>query len=332
MGLFDKLKPKYKNSDSEIRKEGVLELAADKKNILKNQKILNDLARNDPSSQVRMAAIENVVGEGSVCYAALNDPDSKVRNVAVKRLDDFIDGSLYNYLIPSSDGTYEVISNKEILENIAVNDSSEDVRQSANKILEKYNNINFGTYHNSIERANEYWTIRRFGWKNKPQFTLFKFDDAVNAETALLEMPFIHKNSITGELICDRMMEYGFYEAESGTYEAIIGGFDLTLDEYNKAEDSFRKYGGELKTHQEPNPTVKACNVADGNSLNVKYKETVKNSYGSVYEVYEAPKPEDAMMFLGSKTVTQNSYFIVVETPKGSFARDIIGIYQEIYI
>ena len=104
------------------------------------------------------------------------------------------------------------------------------------------------------------------------------------------------------------------------------------MDEYNKAEDSFRKYGGELKTHQEPNASVKACNVANGNSLNVKYKETVKNSYGSVYEVYEAPKPEDAMMFLGGKTVTQDSYFIVVETPVGSFARDIIGIYQEIYI
>jgi len=33
------------------------------------------------------------------------------------------------------------------------------------------------------------------------------------------------------------------------------------------------------------------------------------------------------MMFLGGKTVTRDSYFIVVETPQGSFARDIIGIY-----
>ena len=161
MGLFDKLKPKYKSNDSETRREGVLELTADKKNILKNQKILNDLARNDPSSQVRIVAIENLVGDSSVRYAALNDSDLEVRNVAVKRLDDFIDGSFYNYLVPASDETTEARSIKEILEAVVVNDSSDDVRQSADKILEKYNNINFGTYHNSIDRANEYWTIRQ---------------------------------------------------------------------------------------------------------------------------------------------------------------------------
>lgn len=331
MGLFDKLKPKYKNNDSEIRKQGVLELVNDKKNIVKNQKILMDLAKNDLSSEVRIVAIENVIGDSSVRYAALNDSDSKVRNVAVNRLDDFNDGSLFNYLIPAGDGKSEPQSIKEILENIADNDSSDEVRQSAKKIIEKYDNINFGTRHDSIQRASEYWTMRRFGWKNKPQFTLFKFENSTDAEKALLELPFIHKSTITGELICDRMMEFGYYEAEEGTYEAIVGGFDLTLEEYNLAEETFKKYGGELKTHLEPSASVKACLVENGNSVNVKFKEKVENN-GSTYEVYEAPKPEDAMMFLGGKTVIEDFYYVVVETPQGSFARDKIGMYQEIYL
>lgn len=36
-----------------------------------------------------------------------------------------------------------------------------------------------------------------------------------------------------------------------------------------------------------------------------------------------------AIAFLKDKTVTQKMYYVVVDTPEGSFGRDINGLYQE---
>lgn len=217
-----------------------------------------------------------------------------------------------------------------------MNDESSRVRLAAaenitdEKVLTditQYIKFNFGNYHNTFAKAHEYWMSRRFGWKNKPQFTLFTFENAKDAEEALLEMDFIHKYN--GELICDRMMEYGYYETEQGIYEVILAGFDLTLDEYHKAEESFEKYGGKVKIHQEPEADVTPCIMINGNSENVKFKEETSNN-GFKYKVYIADCPEDAGLFLAHIYV-DSSTICVCETPIGSFAKDI-NIFQEIYL
>ena len=45
------------------------------------------------------------------------------------------------------------------------------------------------------------------------------------------------------------------------------------------------------------------------------------------YEIYKAPNREQALAFLKGKTVTQPMYYIEVETPEGTFGRDLKGIY-----
>ena len=224
MGLFDKLKPKYKNNDSEIRKQGVLELVNDKKNIVKNQKILMDLAKNDPSSEVRIVAIENVIGDSSVRYAALNDSDSKVRNVAVNRLDDFIDGSLFNYLIPAGDGKSEPQSIKEILENIADNDSSDEVRQSAKKIIEKYKNDT------QLEVKETGSTIENVYWN----------EDIKIKKSYLSTEDYIYTNSsdISKYLLFGTLNEGYKYTVKDG--ETILDT-DLTEEEIELLNKSLRK-------------------------------------------------------------------------------------------
>ena len=44
--------------------------------------------------------------------------------------------------------------------------------------------------------------------------------------------------------------------------------------------------------------------------------------------LYEAPNKSSAIEFLKTKTVSQNSYFIVVETPEGRVVKDIQGIFD----
>ena len=71
-------------------------------------------------------------------------------------------------------------------------------------------------------------------------------------------------------------------------------------------------------------------NLVKGDKSKVKYKETVKGNDGiSVYEVYTGPDKPSAIEFLKDKTVTQKMYYVVVDTPEGSFGRDINGLYQE---
>lgn len=197
-----------------------------------------------------------------------------------------------------------------------------------------YERDNMGTRQETIGQANAYWLGERFKMPKKPPFTLFTMPSAKAAEDALLEMPFIHKAADTGKLICDRIMTFGYYAVTmngqlTGEYEALITGFDFTLDEFNKAEDAFKRYGGKCKNHDAPDASVKAPAKA-GNASKLRHKETVKGNDGvSVYEVYTGPDKASASAFLKTKPVTRKFYYIVVETPEGNFGRDINGFYQE---
>ena len=53
-------------------------------------------------------------------------------------------------------------------------------------------------------------------------------------------------------------------------------------------------------------------------------KSTKKSLF--TYECYLANNKADAMAFLNKKTVEKSLYYIVVETPEGSFGRDIYHV------
>ena len=197
-----------------------------------------------------------------------------------------------------------------------------------------YERDNMGTRQESMSQAMSYWMVERMGKAEKPPFTLFTMPSAQAAEEALLELPFIHKASDSGKLICDRLMTFGFYETTengipTGEYEALVTGSDLTLEEYYLAEDAFTRRGGKCKNHDAPTADVKVQN-SQGNVSRTRYKETVKGNDGiSTYEVYIAPDKASAMAYLKTRPVTQRLYYIVVETPEGNFGRDVNGFYQE---
>lgn len=193
---------------------------------------------------------------------------------------------------------------------------------------------NMGTRQETFSQAQSYWMIERMKSSHKPPFTLFYFSSAADAEAALLELPFIHRASDSGKLICDRPMTFGYYEVVegkrgTGKFEALVTGDDFTLDEFNKAEAVFKKHGGKCKSHDAPAAGARVS-AQKGDASKVKYKEKTKGNDGtSVYEVYTAPNKASALAFLQTKTVSKKMYFIVVETPEGNWGKDIMGIYQE---
>ena len=52
-----------------------------------------------------------------------------------------------------------------------------------------------------------------------------------------------------------------------------------------------------------------------------------ENRKSYTYEIYKAPSREQALAFLKTKAVTKEMYYIEVETPDGTFGRDLGGIY-----
>ena len=95
-----------------------------------------------------------------------------------------------------------------------------------------YEKDNMGTRLDTLQKANLYWLVQRPSMKKTNPFILYQFSSFYEALSALLELPYIHKAKDTNNLICDRIMDFGFYEIENGLYEAIISGSDLTLEEY----------------------------------------------------------------------------------------------------
>ena len=190
---------------------------------------------------------------------------------------------------------------------------------------------NHGMLLESQPQATAYW-LSRMNMSVKPQFVLYTFDNKDAGEAALLELPFMHRDPGSGKILCDRMMTYGCYavtenNVPTGKYEVLVCGSDLTLDEYNKAEEAFLRHGGTLRNHDAPSADVKAT-PANGNASAVSFKEKIVKN-GAAYEVYSASSRADAQAFLATKTVTAPQYYIVVDTPEGSFGKDIQGTYQE---
>ncbi len=193
---------------------------------------------------------------------------------------------------------------------------------------------NRGTRQENMAQAIAYWKTVRPELPIQPPFTLFTFPSAEAAEKAMLALPFIHKAEDSGKLICDRQMTFGYYEilrkgTRTGRYEALVTGSDLTQEEFSLAETAFSEHHGRCKTRNAPSSSA-AAPAAGGNAALVRYSETIRGNDGvSTYEVYSGPDKASALAFLDGKTVTRRFYYLVVDTPEGSYGRDFVGLYRE---
>ncbi len=60
-------------------------------------------------------------------------------------------------------------------------------------------------------------------------------------------------------------------------------------------------------------------------------REEHQSKMGSIltYQIYQGPDAAAAQTFLEQNPVTKSFYYIIVETPEGTYGRDIQGIYKE---
>ena len=129
MGLFGKLrKNKWEDEDPQVRMEGIEELLSSNKKDNEKQKILTGIAKNDPESDIRIMALQNLDVPRLFEEIILNDSDWKVRMAGVERLKkDII------YFKENFKDHYDI--NEEyidFLEEVGKNDSNSEVRDAAN--------------------------------------------------------------------------------------------------------------------------------------------------------------------------------------------------------
>lgn len=191
---------------------------------------------------------------------------------------------------------------------------------------------NLGTYYDTASRGESYWRSRMMQGADYP-FVIYYFDNEKNAREALLELPCIHVAQDSLKLICTEVLDFGYYPAGDGAYAAFICGNDLTHDLWEQAKTSFGKHNGTPRNEQEPEkrsaPVQQATAARPDKVVFVKEMRGQNQVGGGTYikKRYSAPDAASAKAFLQQHPVTEQFYYIEIETPEGNFGRDIQGIY-----
>jgi len=193
-------------------------------------------------------------------------------------------------------------------------------------------NDNMGTRQDSLHLANSYWMARNVSQKFEP-YVLYTFDQAIDAQEALLDLDCIHLAQDTGKLICTETLLFGYYETDEGKYEAIVCGEDLTHELWAAAKESFARHNGKRKNDQEPKkrpkPRPKAKAKKPGKVVFIREDRQQKMGHTMIYRIHKGPDAATAKAFLEKNPVTKQFYYIIIETPEGNYCRDIQGIYKE---
>jgi hypothetical protein len=201
--------------------------------------------------------------------------------------------------------------------------------QSAEAFNEK---DNMGTRQDTIGLATSYWMARNVSQKFDP-YVLYVFEKANDAREALLDLDCVHVAKDTGNLICTETLIFGYYGRDDGKYEAIIAGGDLTHELWEAAKESFARHNGQRRNDQEPEKRAqKKAEPGEKKPGKVTFvREDRQQRMGQtmIYRIHKAPDAASAKAFLEKNPVTQQLYYIVVETPEGNYCRDIQGMYKE---
>jgi hypothetical protein len=193
---------------------------------------------------------------------------------------------------------------------------------------------NRGTRHDTLDKATAYW-IARMGDPHKDPFVVDTFASEAEARAALLELPCIHEAVDTGNLICSEVLIFGYYPTEAARFEAIVCGRDLGHELWEQARDAFARHGGQRKNELEPEasaaPTpVAAAPAPSGGSVVFEREEHVERMGATfTYRIHHAPDAASAKAFLGGHPVSQARLYLIVNTPEGTYCRDIDGMYRE---
>lgn len=190
---------------------------------------------------------------------------------------------------------------------------------------------NLGTCYDTTSRGESYWHSRLMQGQDYP-FVIYYFENEKDAREALLELPCIHVAQDSQRLICTQVLDFGSYLTKVQAYAAFICGKDLTYELWEQAKISFAKHGGTFVNEQEPekrSAPLSAATVARPDQVVFIQEIRGQGQMGETYikKKYKAPDAASAQAFLQQHPVTEQFYYIEIETPEGNYGRDIQGIY-----
>lgn len=165
--------------------------------------------------------------------------------------------------------------------------------------------------------------------KGYPYFC-YRFADQEQAEKAFISLPFIEKAEDTGEFISLKVLEFSCILTDQGDWEVIVWGDDLDSASFAEALKIMKANNGKEVGTREPQATAAPPAAAKAKPAKPKVKHISTSQNGpNTYEVYKADSKEAALAYLQDRTVDKKLYYVVVETPEGSWGRDIQGVYKE---
>lgn len=181
-----------------------------------------------------------------------------------------------------------------------------------------------------ISQANDFWSEYEQSRPDTP-FLRYVFDTHLIAEEALLSLSCVHQAEDTGHLICTEPITMGCYRTIDGRYEVFLAGDQLSYKTWSEATENFSRHGGRYRNQQRPETyeRFKSKTQAEQVVLEKEYYE-ISPTVTKFYQVFKASSFAAAKNFLLrlDNVITTPNRFIQVETPKGTFSRDIDGIHE----
>jgi hypothetical protein len=256
--------------------------------------------KKDPDMRRAAAKALGEIGDSRAAEplsVALNDEDKGVREAAAEALAELSAGQVGESAIPPQ----------------------------AERALARDNK---GTRYKTESQARSFWTA--FQSKVYIPIIIYRFNTLDVASEAIKRLSYIHEASDTGDLISSEIVDFGCYLNDEGQGEIFIAGRMFTHDMWREAKEKLEAAGGIVYYEQEPEritkKTVAISSVTSASS--VKFvREDRQGMY--TYRVHHGPSKAAAIAFLQENPVKRQLYYIVVETPEGTFCRDIQGIYKE---
>ncbi len=161
----------------------------------------------------------------------------------------------------------------------------------------------------------------------------FAFGTRFQATEALESLSCVHRAKDTGHLVCTEPVTLGCYRTADGSYEVFLAGEQLSPRVWSEAVEKFPAFHGRYRSQHKPDSSPKKTGPQPASRSVTLKKEYYQLDVDRTryFRIFEAAAKESARAFLRRRenNINHPDHTIVVETPDGTFYRDINGIHAE---
>ena len=166
------------------------------------------------------------------------------------------------------------------------------------------------------------------------KYVAYRFPTRQTAREALTTLSYINESK-GGDLTCLHQILFGFYPHKD-KFVVFVGGKDLTYALWREASAVLPEMGQAeyFRVSTAPGVDVEVPNLEQLLADEALHVEHVEDRDGegddyTKYYVYKAQDKTSAMTFLQRAEIQTDGAHVVVQTPEGTWGKDVNGIYEE---